>query len=152
MHATRAAVEEGIVPGGGVTLLRCAKVLNNIKGADEEEQVGIDIVKKALEGPIRQLALNAGYDGSIIIDKVLKESNFNMGFDINDGQIKDLVKEGIIDPTKVTRTALQNATSIAALLLTTEAMVGEIPEEEKEHKHGMPPGGMGGMGGYDDMM
>ncbi len=152
LHATRAAVEEGIVPGGGVTLLRCAKVLENLKVNDKEEQVGVDIIKKALEAPIRQLAYNAGYDGSIIIEKVLKESNPNMGFDANDGQIKDLLKEGIIDPTKVTRTALQNASSIAALLLTTEAMVGEIPEEEKEHKHGMPPGGMGGMGGYDDMM
>jgi chaperonin GroEL len=148
-------VEEGIVPGGGVTLLRCAKVLDNIKGANSEEQVGIEIVKKAMEGPIRQLALNAGYDGSIIIEKVLKESNINIGFDVNDGVLKDLMKEGIIDPTKVTRTALQNATSIASLLLTTEAMGGELPEEEKENKIGMPPGGMGGMGGmggYDDMM
>ncbi|HPD18574.1 MAG TPA: chaperonin GroEL [Candidatus Goldiibacteriota bacterium] len=149
LHATRAAVEEGIVPGGGVTLLRCSKVLDNIKVTNAEEQVGVDIVKKALEGPIRQLALNAGYDGSIIIEKVMKESNINMGFDVNDGQLKDLMKEGIIDPTKVTRTALQNATSIASLLLTTEAMVGELPEEEKENKIGMPPGGMGG---YDDMM
>lgn len=149
LHATRAAVEEGIVPGGGVTLLRCSKVLDNLKAADDEEQIGIDIVKKSLEGPIRQLAFNAGFDGSIIIEKVLSENNFNMGFDANDGKIKDLMKEGIIDPTKVTRTALQNATSIAALLLTTEAMVGEIPEEEKAQKPGMPPSGMGG---YEDMM
>ncbi|MCX8094478.1 MAG: chaperonin GroEL, partial [Candidatus Goldbacteria bacterium] len=150
LHATRAAVEEGILPGGGVALLRSVKVLDNLKVADEEEKIGVNIVKKALEAPIRQLAFNAGYDGSIIIEKVLKESNPNMGFDANDGQIKDLMKEGIIDPTKVTRTALQNAASISALLLTTEALVGEIPEKEKEHKHGMPPGGMGG--GYDDMM
>ncbi|MCX7699081.1 MAG: chaperonin GroEL, partial [Candidatus Goldbacteria bacterium] len=150
LHATRAAVEEGILPGGGVALLRSIKVLDNLKVADEEEKIGVNIVKKALEAPIRQIAFNAGYDSSIIIEKVLKESNPNMGFDANDGQIKDLMKEGIIDPTKVTRTALQNAASIAALLLTTEALVGEIPEKEKEHKHGMPPGGMGG--GYDDMM
>jgi chaperonin GroEL len=149
LHATRAAVEEGIVPGGGVTLLRCAKVLDNLKVDDAEEKIGVSIVKKALEAPIRQLTYNAGYDGSIIIEKVLKESNMNMGFDANDGQIKDLMKEGIIDPTKVTRCALQNASSIAALLLTTEALVGEIPEKEKEHKHGMPPAGMGG---YEDMM
>ena len=143
LHATRAATEEGIVPGGGVALLRTSAVLDNLKVDDDEEAIGVKIVKKALEMPIRQLAFNAGYDGSIIVEKVLKESDFNMGFDANDGKIKDLVKEGIIDPTKVTRTALQNAASIAALLLTTETLVTDIPEKEK-HNHQMPGGGMGG--------
>jgi len=143
LHATRAATEEGIVPGGGVALLRTSAVLDNLKVDDDEEAIGVKIVKKALEMPIRQLAFNAGFDGSIIVEKVLKESDFNMGFDANDGKIKDLVKEGIIDPTKVTRTALQNAASIAALLLTTETLVTDIPEKEK-HNHQMPGGGMGG--------
>lgn len=143
LHATRAATEEGIVPGGGVALLRTAAVLDNLKVDDEEEAIGVKIVKKALEMPIRQIAFNAGVDGSIIVEKVLNESDFNIGFDANDGKIKDMVKEGIIDPTKVTRTALQNAASIAALLLTTETLVTDIPEKEK-HNHPMPGGGMGG--------
>jgi len=143
LHATRAATEEGIVPGGGVALLRTSAVLDNLKVDDDEEAIGVKIVKKALEMPIRQIAFNSGVDGSIIVEKVLKESDFNMGFDANDGKIKDLVKEGIIDPTKVTRTALQNAASIAALLLTTETLVTDIPEKEK-HNHQMPGGGMGG--------
>lgn len=149
LHATRAAVEEGIVPGGGVALLRSSAVLDSLKLDDAEEAIGLRIVKKALEAPIRQIAANAGTDGSIVIDKVLKEKEVNMGFDANDGKIKDMVKEGIIDPTKVTRFALQNAASIAALLLTTETLIVEIPE--KEHKHGPMPG-MGGMGGGMDMM
>lgn len=143
LHATRAATEEGIVPGGGVALLRTAAVLDNLKVADDEEAIGVKIVRKALEMPIRQIAFNAGVDGSIIVEKVLNESDFNIGFDANDGKIKDMVKEGIIDPTKVTRTALQNAASIAALLLTTETLVTDIPEKEK-HNHPMPGGGMGG--------
>lgn len=152
LHATRAAVEEGIVPGGGVALLRTSAVLDSLKLEDAEEAIGVKIVKKALEAPIRQIAFNAGTDGSIVIDKVLKEKEVNMGFDANDGQIKDMVKEGIIDPTKVTRSALQNAASIAALLLTTETLIVDIPE--KDHKHGAMPGmgGMGGMGGGMDMM
>jgi chaperonin GroEL len=150
LHATRAAVEEGIVPGGGVALLRSIAALDKLKVADDEEAIGVKIVKKALEFPIRQIAFNAGTDGSIVIDKVLKEKAVNMGFDANDGVIKDLVAAGIIDPTKVARTALQNAASIAALLLTTEALVADIPEE---HKHGMPGGDMGGgMGGMGGMM
>jgi len=140
LHATKAAVEEGIVPGGGVALLRAAIKLDDIKVDDDEEKIGVNIVKKALEAPVRQIAYNAGFDGSIIIEKVLNEKDSNMGFDANDGNIKDLVKEGIIDPTKVTRSALQNAASIAALLLTTETLVTDIPEKEK-NQPSMPGGG-----------
>ncbi len=147
LHATRAAVEEGIVPGGGVALLRCSQVLNDLKLDDPEEAIGVKIVKQALEAPIRQIALNAGFEGSVIIDKLMNEKNINIGFDANDGKIKDLVAEGVIDPTKVTRSALQNAASISALLLTTETMITDIPEK-KEHSHGMP-GGMGGGMGMD---
>ncbi len=150
LHATRAATEEGIVPGGGVALLRAAASLEDVEGSDEEK-IGVKIVKKALEGPIRQLTFNAGAEGSVIIEKVLKEKDTNMGFDANDGKIKDLVKAGIIDPTKVTRSALQNAASISSLLLTTEALVTDIPEEEKEG--GAAPGMGGGMpGGMPGMM
>jgi len=150
LHATRAATEEGIVPGGGVALLRSIEVLDNLKVSDDEEMIGVKIVKKALEMPIRQITFNAGVDGSIIIEKILKEKDFNMGFDATDGKIKDLVKEGIIDPTKVTRTALQNSASIAALLLTTETLITDIPEKEKNNPP-MPGGGMGGYGGGYDM-
>ncbi|HDQ26420.1 MAG TPA: chaperonin GroEL [bacterium] len=149
LHATRAAVEEGIVPGGGVALLRSSLVLNNLKPDDAEEAVGVKIIKKALEAPIKQLAQNAGYDGAVIVDKVLAVKELSSGFDANDGAIKDLVKAGVIDPTKVTRSALQNAASIAAMLLTTETLITDIPEK-KEGPHGMP--GMGGMGGGMDMM
>ncbi|MFW6210838.1 MAG: chaperonin GroEL [bacterium] len=145
LHATRAAVEEGIVPGGGVALLRSAQVLNDLKNDDVEEMIGVQIVKKALESPIRQIAFNAGDEGSIIIEKILADKTVNVGYDANDGKIKDLVKEGVIDPTKVTRSALQNAASIAALLLTTETLITDLPEKEGEGG-GMPPG-MGGMGG-----
>jgi len=144
LHATRAATEEGIVPGGGVALLRASAAIDSLKAKDDEEAIGIKIVKKALEGPIRQLTHNAGVEGSIIIDAILKEKEVNKGFDANDGKIKDLVSAGIIDPTKVTRSALQNASSIAALLLTTETLVTDVPEKEKGGG-GMPP--MGGMGG-----
>jgi chaperonin GroEL len=147
LHATRAAVEEGIVPGGGVALLRAMAALDKLKVADDEEAIGVKIVKKALEFPIRQIAFNAGTDGSIVIDKVLKEKAVSMGFDANDGTIKDMVAAGIIDPTKVTRSALQNAASIAALLLTTEALVADMPEKEHKHGGGDMGGGMGGMGG-----
>jgi chaperonin GroEL len=149
LHATRAAVEEGIVPGGGVALLRCSQVLNSLKLDDAEEMIGVRIIKQALEAPIRQIALNAGYEGSVLIEKILLDKTINVGFDANDGKIKDLVAEGVIDPTKVTRSALQNAASIAALLLTTETMVTEIPEKKEAGGHGMP-GGMGG--GMPDMM
>ena len=123
-----------------MALLRAAIKLDDIKVDDDEEKIGVNIVKKALEAPVRQIAYNAGFDGSIIIEKVLNEKDSNMGFDANDGNIKDLVKEGIIDPTKVTRSALQNAASIAALLLTTETLVTDIPEKEK-NQPSMPGGG-----------
>ncbi len=149
LHATRAAVEEGIVPGGGVALLRCSQVLNSLNLSDAEEAIGVKIIKQALEAPVRQIAANAGFEGSIIIDRILNEKSASMGFDANDGQIKDLVQAGVIDPTKVTRSALQNAASISALLLTTESMITDIPEKKE---HSPMPGGMGGMGGGMDMM
>src|SRR6266508_3935875 len=141
MHATRAAVEEGIVPGGGVTLVRAAKVLDSLKLKDEDEQIGVNIVKRALEEPLRKIAENAGHEGAVIVERVKAEKNDNMGFNAESEQFEDLVKAGVIDPAKVTRTALQNAASIAALMLTTEALVSEIPEEKRAPA--MPGGGMG---------
>ncbi len=129
MHATRAAVEEGIVPGGGVTLLRAAKVLDNLK-ADNDEKIGVDIVKRACEEPLRQIAGNAGWEGAIVVEKVRNENDVNFGFNADTGNYEDLVKSGVIDPTKVCRTAIQNAASIASLMLTTEAMVCEIQEKK----------------------
>jgi chaperonin GroEL len=141
MHATRAAVEEGIVPGGGVTFIRAQKMLENFKLDDEDEQIGVNIVKRALEEPLRQIAQNAGQEGSVIVEKVRAETNPTFGFNAQTEKYEDLVKAGVIDPTKVARTALQNATSIASLLLTTEAVVAEMPEEKKKGA-GMPmPGG-----------
>ena len=144
LHATRAAVEEGIVPGGGVVLLRCVEKLDELKlkGA---EKIGIAIVKRALEEPVRQIALNAGVESSVVVQKI-KDEKFNVGYDAEKDQFTDLIQAGVIDPTKVTRTALQNAASIAALLLTTEALISEIPEK-KDASPAMPAGGMGGMGG-----
>ncbi|MFN3330025.1 MAG: chaperonin GroEL, partial [Pyrinomonadaceae bacterium] len=132
MFATRAAVEEGIVPGGGVALLRAQKALDDFKLEDEDEQIGVDIVRRALEEPLRLIASNAGYEGSIVVEKVRENSNVNFGFNAATEQYGDLVKEGVIDPTKVVRTALQNAASIASLLLTTEAVVADLPEKKKE--------------------
>jgi chaperonin GroEL len=155
MHATKAAKEEGIVPGGGVALLRASKILDTLKIVDEEEKVGVKIVKRALEAPIRQICFNAGVDGAVIIDKILKETDVNMGFDATDIildeiKMKNMVKAGIIDPTKVTRSALQNAASIASLLLTTETIVADIPEKH-DHSAAAPGMGMpGGMGGYPE--
>ncbi len=143
LNATRAAVEEGIVPGGGVAYLRCLPTLDKLK-LHEEQQSGLNILKKSLEEPIRWIAQNAGFDGSIVIEKVKNEKG-NMGFDAQNEEYTDMVKAGIIDPTKVVRTALQNASSVASLLLTTEAMVAEKPKE-KEKFPPMPPGG-GGMEG-----
>ena len=143
MHATRAAVEEGIVPGGGVALLRCIPSLDKLK-PEGDEAVGVTIVRRALEEPLRMIAINAGSEGAVVSEKVRQSSDANYGFNAETGEYEDLVKSGVIDPTKVTRTALQNAASIAALLLTTEALVSEIKEEEKAPP--MPPGG-GGMGG-----
>lgn len=140
LNATRAAVEEGIVPGGGVAFLRCLPSLKSLK-IDGDQQIGVDIIKRALEEPIRQIANNAGIEGSIVVEKVKHAKDVNFGFDANQEEYVDMMKVGIIDPTKVTRTALQNAASVAALMLTTSVMVTEIPEEEKAPK--MPPG-MGG--------
>ncbi|HZI46831.1 MAG TPA: chaperonin GroEL, partial [Pyrinomonadaceae bacterium] len=141
MHATRAAVEEGIVPGGGVTFIRAQKALEVVKLDDEDEQVGVNIVKRALEEPLRQIAQNAGQEGSIVVEKVRAETNPNFGFNAQTERYEDLVKAGVIDPTKVTRTTLQNASSIASLLLTTEAVVAEIPEEKKKGAGTPMPGG-----------
>jgi chaperonin GroEL len=131
LHATRAAVEEGIVPGGGVALLRAAEALKNLK-AEGDEQIGVDIVRRACEEPLRQIAGNAGYEGAIVLEKVRANSDTNYGFNAQTGQFEDLVKAGVIDPTKVTRSALQHAASISALMLTTEAMVCEIPEKKEK--------------------
>ncbi len=139
MHATKAAVEEGVVPGGGVALLRCQKILENLK-LDGDMQVGVNIIKRAMEEPLRQIANNAGHEGSIVVEKV-KEMEQDMGFNALTEKYEDLVKGGILDPTKVVRTALQNAASIAGVLLTTEGLVSDIPEEEKGPKMPMPPGG-----------
>jgi chaperonin GroEL len=143
LHATRAAVEEGIVPGGGVALLRAGKVLATLK-ADGDEQIGIDIIRRATEEPLRQISGNAGYEGAIVIEKVRSNNDANYGFNAATGQYEDLVKSGVIDPTKVTRSALQHASSISALMLTTEAMICEIPE-----KKSAAPAGPGGHGGPD---
>ncbi len=142
LHATRAAVEEGIVAGGGVALIRAQKAIENLRGLNEDEKVGVQIVRRAVEEPMRQLANNAGAEGALIVEEVKKRKG-NEGYDVAKGEYVDLVKAGIVDPTKVTRSALQNAASIAGLLLTTEALVTEIPEKEKAPA--MPPGGMGGM-------
>ncbi len=142
LHATRAAVEEGIVAGGGVAFIRAQKALENMRGLDADEKVGVQIVRRAVEEPMRQLADNAGAEGALIVEEVKKRKG-NEGYDVAKGEYTDLVKAGIVDPTKVTRSALQNAASIAGLLLTTEALVTEIPEKEKTPA--MPPGGMGGM-------
>jgi chaperonin GroEL len=141
MHATRAAVEEGIVPGGGVTFIRAQKALEVFKLDEEDEQVGVNIVKRALEEPLRQIAQNAGQEGSIVVEKVRTETNPNFGFNAQTEKYEDLVKAGVIDPTKVARTALQNASSIASLLLTTEAVVAEMPEEKKKGAGTPMPGG-----------
>lgn len=135
MHATRAGVEEGIVVGGGVALLHAAEVLDKVKGEDADEQTGITIVKKALDEPIRIIAQNAGVDGSIVVDKVRNNSNPSFGLNVESGQYEDLIKVGVVDPCKVTRSALQNAASIASLLLTTEVLITDIPEKKEK----MPP-------------
>ena len=149
LHATRAAVEEGIVPGGGVALLRALPALDKLK-LKGDEKTGVDIVRRSLEAPVRQLAINAGLEGSVIVEH-LKAQDVNIGYDINQDDYVDMLKSGVIDPAKVTRTALQNAASIASLLLTTEALVTDIPEKEPAVP-AMPGGGMPGMGGMGGMM
>ncbi len=145
LHATRAAVEEGIVPGGGVALLRCLPSIEGVKGENEDERIGVDIVRRAIEYPTKWLALNGGYEGSVVVQEVKKRKG-NEGFNVSTGEYEDLVKAGVVDPKKVTRTALQNAASIAGLLLTTECLITEVPEKEKAAPG---PGGHGGMGGMD---
>jgi len=147
MHATRAAVEEGVVAGGGVALLHSIKALARLRSGNDDQKVGIDIVRRALQTPARQIIENAGADGSVIIGKLLEKADANHGFDAQTGSYTDMVKAGIIDPTKVVRLALQGAASVAALLITTEVMVAETPE--KKVSQPMPGGGMGGMGGMD---
>ena len=149
LHATRAAVEEGIVPGGGVALARASLILAQLHADNEDQKFGIEIVRKAVQAPLRQIAENAGEDGAVVGGKVLENSDYSFGFDAQGGTYKDLIAAGIIDPTKVVRVALQNAASVAGLLITTEAMVAERPEKRTPS---MPQGGMGGgMGGMGDM-
>ena len=148
MHATKAAVEEGIVAGGGVALLFASKVLPGLNAANNDQKVGIEIVRKAIQSPVRQIAENSGVEGSIVVGKLTDKNDPNFGFDAQSGEYKDMVKAGIIDPTKVVRVALQDAGSVAGLLITTEAMVADRPEPKGAA--GMPAGGgMGGMGGMD---
>jgi chaperonin GroEL len=147
LHATRAAVEEGIVPGGGVAYLRCVKALEGVQ-TNEGEKFGLDIVRRSLEEPLRQIAGNGGYEASIVVNKVKEAKEAAFGFNAQTGDYEDLVKSGVIDPTKVSRTALQNASSVASLMLTTMAMVAEKPKDEEKGAGGAGMGGgMGGMGG-----
>jgi len=145
MHATRAAVEEGILPGGGVALLRGIKALERLKVHNDDQRTGIEIVKKAISWPARQIAINAGEDGSIVVGKILEKDTYAFGYDAQTGEYGNLVSKGIIDPTKVVRVALQGAASIAGLLITTEAMVAELPKKQSSAMPGGPGGGMGGM-------
>jgi chaperonin GroEL len=148
MHATRAAVEEGIVAGGGVALLYSVKALDKVKFDNNDQKVGIDIIRRAILTPARLIAENAGVDGAVISGKLLESKNTNWGYDAQTGEYVDMVKSGIIDPTKVVRCALQDAASVAGLLITTEAMIAERPEK-KSAPMGGPGGGMGGMGDMD---
>jgi chaperonin GroEL len=148
LHATRAAVEEGIVPGGGVALLRARAAISGLQGENADQNAGIKIVLRAMEEPLRQIVLNAGEEASVVVAKVI-EGNGNYGYNAASGVYGDLVQMGVLDPTKVTRTALQNAASVASLMLTTDCAVAESPKEESAPAM---PGGMGGMGGMDGMM
>jgi chaperonin GroEL len=143
MHATRAAVEEGVVAGGGAALLYASKALDSLTPSNNDQKVGIDIVRRALQSPLRQIAENSGTDGSIVVGKLLESKSTTYGYDAQKGEFTDMIKAGIIDPTKVVRHALQDAASVAGLLITTEAMVAEKPEPKAPPA--MPPGGMGGM-------
>jgi chaperonin GroEL len=148
MHATRAAVEEGILPGGGVALLRATEALKKLKTQNDDQKTGVEIVRKAISSPARQIATNAGADGSVVVGKILEKDQYAYGYDAQNDEYGNLVTKGIIDPTKVVRAAIQNAASVAGLLITTEAMVAEIPQK-KGAGGGMPGGG--GMGGMGDM-
>ncbi|HEY1724603.1 MAG TPA: chaperonin GroEL [Steroidobacteraceae bacterium] len=144
LHATRAAVEEGVVPGGGVALIRAQRVLEKLEGANEDQTVGIAILRRSIEEPLRQIVENAGEDAAVILNKV-RDGKGSYGYNAATGTFGDLIEAGILDPTKVTRLALQNSASVAGLLLTTEVMIAEAPKDEAEHSHGPPGGGMGGM-------
>jgi chaperonin GroEL len=146
MHATRAAVEEGILPGGGVALLRATEALKRIRTQNDDQKTGVEIVRKALSWPARQIAINAGDDGAIVVGRILEKDTYAFGYDAQSGEYGNLISKGIIDPTKVVRAALQGAASVAGLLITTEAMVAEAP---KAHAPAMPSGPGGGMGGMD---
>src|SRR6185369_2058067 len=140
MHATRAAVEEGILPGGGVALLRASEVLKKIRTQNDDQKTGVEIVRRALSAPARQIALNAGEDGSIIVGKILEKDQYSYGFDAQNGEYVNMLSKGIIDPAKVVRQALQGASSVAGLLVTTEAMVAEV-QKKQNNAPAMPPGG-----------
>jgi chaperonin GroEL len=145
MHATRAAVEEGILPGGGVALLRAGELLKKVRTQNDDQKTGVEIVRKAISWPARQIAINAGEDGSIVVGKILEKDTYAYGYDAQAGEYGNLISKGIIDPTKVVRAALQGAASVAGLLITTEAMVAEVPKKQGPAM----PGGGGGMGGMD---
>jgi chaperonin GroEL len=149
LHATRAAVEEGIVPGGGAALLYATRALKGLTGANDDQTRGIDIIRRALQSPVRQIAENAGHDGAVVAGKLIDGEDETMGFNAQTEVYENLVTAGVIDPTKVVRTALQDAASVAGLLITTEAAVSEAPEDKSSAGGGMPGGGMGGMGGMD---
>jgi chaperonin GroEL len=149
MHATRAAVEEGVLPGGGVALLRASETLKKVRTHNDDQKTGVEIVRKALSWPARQIVINAGEDGSIVVGKILEKDTYAYGYDAQAGEYGNLISKGIIDPTKVVRVALQGAASIAGLLITTEAMVAEVPKKQSPAMPGGPGGGMGGMGGMD---
>ena len=149
LHATRAAVKEGVVAGGGCALLYATKALDKLEPQNQDQKVGIDIIRRALQAPIRQIAENAGVDGALVVGKLLEGKDTNFGYNAQKSEYVDMVKAGIIDPTKVVRTALQDAASVAGLVVTTEAMVAEAPQKECScgcGGHGNPAGGMGGMG------
>jgi len=154
LHATRAAVEEGIIAGGGTALLYATKVLEGLEGANDDQTVGVEIIRRALQAPIRQIAENAGDEGSVIVGKLLEQKDTDFGWDAQKGEFTNLVKAGIIDPAKVVRTALQDAASVSSLLITTEAIITDAPQEDKggAAAGGDPMGGMGGMGGMPGMM
>lgn len=145
MHATRAAVEEGIVPGGGVALLRASEALKKVRTQNDDQKTGVEIVRRAIQAPCRQIASNAGEDGSVIVGKILEKDQYSYGFDAQSGEYVNMLSKGIIDPTKVVRSAIQNAASVAGLLITTEAMVAELPKKGGAAAPAMPGGGMGGM-------
>ena len=147
LHATRAAVEEGVVPGGGVAFLRALKAIEKLVGANDDQTTGIKILARSIEEPLRQIVANAGEDAAVVLNRV-REGKGTFGYNAATNEYGDMIEMGILDPTKVTRLALQNAASVAGLLLTTELMVAESPKED-EHAHGAPGGGMGGMGGMD---